>query len=180
MAYRYDTTRRQESELFPGVVFFMHKMTEGRRLELRSMLAAANRRIREILREQALIEKTDEDNRDTAKWLELNDEFDGIMMEQMNPVWIKWGLKKIEGLENDRDEPLTVEQWKEWPSALVNEVVQAIKAEAELNGQERKNSGSPTTSGGQEELSPKSSTAQPASGEDTGKDEIAHAISPVV
>jgi hypothetical protein len=133
-------------------------MTEGRRLDLRSKISEPNRRIREILKEQAAIEGQSEETRDSAKWLELQDEFDGLMLEKVNPAWLTWGLKRIDGLEVE-GKPLGVEDWKDWPSALFEEVIVAIKAESELNGTERKNSELPTTSGGQVDMSQKSLTA---------------------
>ncbi len=146
MAYKHETTRRVESELFEGVSFVLKKMTEGRRIQLRTLLNKHNIRIREILREQAAIEATSEETRDVPKWLELQEEFDSIMLEHINPTWIEWGVKMIDGLESDGN-PLTTAEWRDWPSALVAEVVAAVKAESELNGAERKNSELPTTSG---------------------------------
>lgn len=157
MSYKHETLRRHESTVFEGVTFYLHKMTEGRRLDLRSKVAEPNRRIREILKEQASIEQTPEDSKDAAKWLELQDEFDGLMLEKVNPSWLTWGLKRVDGLEVD-GKPLGVEDWKDWPSALFEEVIRAIKAESELNGTERKNSLLPTTSGQLEDTSQKSLT----------------------
>ena len=143
---KYETTKRIESALFPGVSIILRKMTEGRRIELRSLTSEANKRVREIMRAQAEIDKKPEDERDTTTWLELQDEFDGLRIGTINPVWIKWGVKQIEGLEVD-GRVLGVEDWKDWPSALTEEVLEAVNGESELNGTERKNSPSPTTSG---------------------------------
>ena len=149
-AHKYSTTSTFEPEDFPDVTVLLRKMTEGRRIELRKLIAEPNRRIREIIREQAALEVVPEETRDNARWLELQDEYDGIMVEKINPGWILWGVKQVEGLEVD-DRTLTVEDWKDWPSALFNEVLEAIKAETELNGAQRKNSPSPTTSGAPEQ-----------------------------
>ena len=138
MPHNYDTTRRVSSETFPGVSVVLKKMTEGRRIELRKLVAEPNRRVREILREQGTIEVESEEKRDMPKWLELQDEFEGIMVGTVNPAWIKWGVKQIEGLEVD-GRSLGVDDWMDWPSALFNELVSEVKEEAELNGAERKN-----------------------------------------
>lgn len=175
MPHKHDTTRRVGSEIFSGVSVVLKKMTEGRRLELRKLISEPNRRIREILREQANIEKEPEESRDMSKWLELQDEFDGIMIESINPAWITWGVKQIEGLEVD-GRSLGVDDWKEWPSALFDEVLTAVKGEAELNGAERKNSESPTTSGALVDLTPKDSTADSAGNEGGGESETADFI----
>ena len=159
--HKHETTRRFESELFPGVSVILRKMTEGRRIELRRLINEDNRRIRDILREQADIEKQPDESRNMARWLDLQDEFNGLLIEKVNPIWIKWGVKQVEGLEVD-GRALGAEDWENWPSALFTEVIDAVKAEAELNGIERKNLSSPTTFGAQGALSQKPSTAEAA------------------
>ncbi len=176
MAYKHETTRRHESKLFEGVVFYLNKMTEGRRVDFRARNAPHNKRIREILREQAALEKVEEAERDMARWLELQDEFDDIMISKINPEWILWGVKKIEGIESD-NKPLSVEDWREWPSALFDEVVTAVKGEAELQGSERKNFELRTTSGGQVDTNPNPLIAKSASAEDSGETVIAASTS---
>ena len=176
MGYKHDTTRRIDSEIFPGVSVVLRKMTEGRRLELRKLISEPNRRIREILREQANIEKEPEESRDMSRWLELQDSFDQLMIEAINPSWISWGVKQIEGLEVD-GRSLGVDDWKEWPSALFDEVLTAVKGEAELNGMQRKNLESATTSGALVDLIPKDSTADSAGNEGGGESETVAFIS---
>lgn len=83
--YNHNTANEFQSELFPGVNIILRKMTEGRRLELRKLIGEPNRKIRDILREQALLEKEPEETRDVHRWLTLQDEFDGLMLEQINP-----------------------------------------------------------------------------------------------
>lgn len=147
MAYKNITTRREESKEFPGVVFYLRKMTEGRRKELRRLINPVNARISEILREQDMIEAQPPEERDHLRFINLQDEFDGIFLEQSNPIWIRWGVKSIEGLESEDGQPLTVDDLDNWPSELYREILTAVKAEAELNGAERKNFESPTISG---------------------------------
>lgn len=174
MAYTHQTTRKFESVLFEGVVVELRKMTEGRRMDLRKRLQPHNTKCKDLLREIGAIEKAPEDQRDFVRYTELNDEFDQVQIEHINPEWLSWGVKKVEGLIVDgRD--LGVEDWRDWPSALFDEVLKAIKFEAELNGEERKNLESPTTSGAQEGGSQNSSTAQSADekGTGTGTDAIA-------
>ena len=158
----YSTTRRFESAEIPGVVVILKKMTEGRRLELRKLIGEPNKMIREILREQAAIEKMPEESRDMARWLELQDSFDQQMLENLNPAWIRWGVKQVEGLQLE-GKVLGVEELYDWPSMFFDEVLTAVKEEAELNGGERKNSESCTTSGEVVPIDQKPSTATSAS-----------------
>ncbi len=167
MPHNHETTRRFESETTPEVTLILRKMTEGRRIELRKIIADPNRRIRDILRSQSMIEQSPEEARDNLKWLELQDEFDEIMITTLNPSWVKWGIKQIEGLVVD-GKSLGVEDWQDWPSVLFDEALTVVKAEAELNGAERKNFALPTISGEQVVSSPQSSTAEIAEKRDGG------------
>jgi len=176
--YKHETTSRHESTVFEGVTFYLNKMTEGRRIELRAKIAEPNRRVRDILREQAEIEGMPEDTRDHARWLSLSDEYDELLLEKINPDWIVWGCKKVEGLEAD-GKPLDVADWKEWPSALFDEVLTAIRSEAELKGEERKNFELRSTSIKPGGLTPNPSTADSAGGEGSGEIAIAGSTSQV-
>jgi hypothetical protein len=146
MSYNHETIRKRESETCPGVTFFLQKMTEGRRLDIRHRIAEPNRRVLALLKEQTEIEKVDEAARDVHRYMELQEEFDSLMLEKINPEWIKWGVKKIDGLEAD-GKPLGVDDYLEWPSMLFSEVLDAVKSEAELNGAEKKPSPSHFISG---------------------------------
>jgi hypothetical protein len=177
--YRHETIRKFESQEFPGVVAYLFKMTEGRRSELRSKIAASNKQLRENMRQQGRLLKVPEGTQDEAAILELQDEFDRIVGEEINPAYITWGVKQISGLEVE-DIPLGVDDWKRWPSALFNEVLQAVKEESELEGGERKNSSLATTSGEPGAGSQKLSTVPSATKRDSGKIEIAELTTPIV
>ena len=58
--------------------------------------------------------------------------------------------------------------WKDWPSALFNEVLDLVKAESELNGVERKNSELRTISGEPAQFPPSPSTVKPVESTDGG------------
>lgn len=145
-------------------------------MELRKLIAQPNRRIREILREQEEIGRVPDETRDNAKWLELQDEFDEIMLTAINPAWVKWGVKQIEGLSVD-GKSLGLDDLLDWPSVFFDEVLTTVKLEAELNGAQRKNSLSRTTSGEPVDLSPNPSTASPAKEEAGGATETASSTS---
>ena len=177
--HRYDTTRRFESIALPGVSVVLKKMTEGRRLELRKLISEPNKRIRDIMREQVKLEKIPEVERDIPQYLDLMDEFDGIMIEKIDPAWITWGVKQVEGLVVD-GRTLGVEDWPEWPSSLFREVVDEVKSEAELNGAERKNSELRTISGEPVGSIQKPLTAVPAKSGDGGAVGTADSTLPIV
>jgi hypothetical protein len=167
MGYKHETTRRYESETFEGVTVFIYKMTEGRRADLRSRIAEYNAQMRDILREQDVLNKVPEEERDIPKLLELNDKFDGLQMK-ISPEWILWGVKSIEGLEAD-GRPLTVSEWTDWPSALFDEVLTKVREETELKGAQIKNSQLRTGFGEAGQAPPKSLTAESVERKDSGE-----------
>jgi hypothetical protein len=167
MGYKHETTRRYESETFPGVTVFIYKMTEGRRADLRARIADYNAQMRDILREQDALNKVPEEERDIPKLLELNDKFDELQMK-ISPQWILWGVKAVEGLEAD-GKPLTVGEWTDWPSALFDEVLTKVREETELKGAQIKNFPSRTTFGEAGQAPQRSSTAQSAEEKDSGE-----------
>jgi hypothetical protein len=130
------------------------------------------------MKEQALIESAPEETRDNARWLDLQDEFEAIYIEKINPEWVKWGVKKVEGLEVE-GKPLDVEDWAEWPSVLFNEAVMAVKDEAELNGAQKKILSLDSTLQAPVDGSLSSSTAPSAERKASGKAETAGPITPV-
>lgn len=166
MSHSYSSSRRRESELFPGVTFVLRRMSEGRRLELRKKLGPTNAKIREILREQGKLLELPADKQDADAIMLLQDSYDGIQIETMNPETVLWGCKAIEGLEVD-GKTLTLDDWPEWPSALFNEVLQAINDESQLNGaDEIKNLPLASTSGKPEVQKAESMTATTAGKKD--------------
>jgi hypothetical protein len=173
MAYKFITSRKFESEVCPGVVAHLFKMTEGRRSDLRAALAEVASRERDLFQELQALSQVAEDVRDMAKWVGLNTKLDALQLDEIQPTWIQWGLKSLEGLVSENDIPLTKDDWKKWPSALFKEIYRAIQVEAELDGAERKNSESPTTSGVVADGPPSSSTAASAEKKASGEDATA-------
>jgi hypothetical protein len=173
--YKHQTTRCVESELFPGVSVILKKMTEGRRMELRAVMGVPQKKIRDMRREQAIIEAQKEEIRDYPRWLDLQDEHEQLMTDAINPAWITWGVKQIEGLEVD-GKSLGVDDWKDWPSALFDEVLGFVQEEAQLNGSERKNSELPSTSKEPEAQTQSLSIVESAKNADSGEIETAVSI----
>lgn len=179
---KYSSQKRVQSQEMPEVTFILKKMTEGRRISLRQQMMPAQKASRDIMRKQSEIEVQirkgfeNDANFDTTAltttYNDLQDEFDDIIITKINPIWITWGLKGIEGLQVD-GKALAIEEWEEWPSGLVHEAVTAIRAEAELEGLERKNLPSPTTSGEQGAGSQSNLTVFPVNEKVGGEAEIA-------
>jgi len=170
--YKHQTTRCVESELFPGVSVILKKMTEGRRMELRTAMGVPQKKIRDMRREQAIIEAQKEEIRDYSRWLDLQEEHEQLLTAVINPAWITWGVKQIEGLEVD-GKSLGVDDWKDWPSALFDEVLGFVQEEAQLNGSERKNSELPSTLKELEAPIQSLSTVESVKSEDSGATETA-------
>ncbi len=146
----FTTSVRKESKTYPGVFYTLNKMSEARRANLRLRIAEPTAKIRNLIREMQKFESLPEEQitEDAlAKMTEIGDKIDVISAQDVDPQWLLWGLKKIEGLEID-DVPATPESLiDDGPPLLFDEIVDEIKKTAQLNGEEEKNSASPTTSG---------------------------------
>jgi len=87
-----------------------------------------------------------------------------IEHELLCPVWLHAGLARIEGAEDEDGNPLSIDDFIELaPQALVDEAYVLILLRARLNGDEAKNSDSPSTSGAAEVGEKTDSTAPSAS-----------------
>lgn len=155
MPYVFEPTVKVESKECAGVVFHVRRMTDGRKTALKKQLRETNSKLREIIRAQtkldAVISGDDKEASDEAqlKWIELQEEFDGLMESVVKPETIRWGIHAIEGLVTPQGTPLTMDDISSWPSVLVKEAMIFVNAEMELDGAERKNLLPPTTSGEQ-------------------------------
>jgi hypothetical protein len=144
---------RKESKTFPGVFYTLNKMSEARRANLRLRIAEPTSKIRNLLREMGKIEESyppTQENRPEAVMddlMKLADQMEELSASKINPEWLKWGCKKIEGLEIDGVEATPELLITDGPPILFAEIVDEIKRLAQLNGDEEKNSASPTTSG---------------------------------
>jgi signal recognition particle subunit SEC65 len=179
---KFQTTIRKESQKYPGVFYTLKKMSEGRRVALRLLIAEPTAEIRSILREMRHIEEQYPDFKErpehaTQQMFDLADRMDGITISKIDPFWLRWGLKELEGLEID-DQPADAELLiSDGPPGLFEEIVEAIKVLAQLNGEEEKNSESPTTSGEQEGGTTKNTSAEAASNSDTTETATAESTS---
>jgi hypothetical protein len=123
MPMRYESTVTIDSEVSEGVRFTIARMTFGRRIDLM-------RRVRQ-LSAQLEFEKAGPDVRDRLQASLLGAEIDEL--------YLRWGLKTIEGLELDGCEPSIDSLIALGPEALCREIIAAIKRECSLTEEERKN-----------------------------------------
>jgi hypothetical protein len=161
------TTRRVDSATCPGVVLHLRKLTEGRRSKLRESLAPHQGVLKNLVEQlQSVSDELAKDG-ETAqqllqKWSDLTEEFEAIQAETIGPIWIKWGIKHVEGLINENGEPMTLDDLFDWPSELYNEALAFIRGNTDMSEEDRGNSDSPTTSGGQVAPSQTLSVVPPA------------------
>jgi hypothetical protein len=135
--------------------------------------------MRDLMRQQGAYMKLPEDQQDGMTLVELQEKFDQVVAEELNPLYIEWGVQKISGLAI-RGQELEVKDWAEWPSALFEEILAATKSEAELNGGQRKNLQSRTDTGGPVPETPKPTSAEIAENEDSGKTATAFSTTPIM
>lgn len=181
----YVTTISNESKVFPGVTYVLNKMSEARRAQLRLRISEPTSRIRNLLREMANLEDRNPSTAENPRSEEVNnellmlsDKMEQISSDEINPQWLEWGLKSIDGIDIDGVPATLKTLLTEGPPALFQEIVNEIKRVAQLNGDEEKNSGSPTTSGELTGGETTSTSAVGANSSETTTLETAPSISP--
>jgi hypothetical protein len=127
----YESTKQVDSSECAGVRFTVYRMSFGRRLEL-------TRRVRELLGKLEFVRAGQGGSAEDAEA--------ALLAGEIDREYTRWGLASLEGLEID-GQPATPEDLIEkGPEGLVGEVLAAIRREAGLDGEERKNSASHSTS----------------------------------
>lgn len=127
----YESTLDVESRTHPGVRFFVRRMSFGKRLEL-------TRIVKDTLARLEYVEAGAGGVRDEAEAALLGAEVD--------KEYLRWGLVQVEGLYID-GAPATPDSLIEaGPEGLAIEALEAVRREAGLSEEERKNSESPSTS----------------------------------
>lgn len=159
----FTTTEKHESTAFPGVSFWVRRLTEGRRIELSMQVASVQTRIDALneeltpLRERlapklsaaeaakddpvefAEIEAALRADPDCSPFLSLTNRMLRIQSDELDPVYVRLFLARVEGLEID-DQPAKPAQWGEFPRALFVEILSAVKKELGLTVEEKKSS----------------------------------------
>jgi hypothetical protein len=122
-ALQYESVVSIDSKSTMGVRFAIHRISFGRRLDL-------SRRVRELSRRAEFL----------AAGTELNEKIEaGILAQEIDAMYLQWGLASIEGFIID-DEPATaVRLLEKGPVDLVREIVSAIKEQCGLSEAETKN-----------------------------------------
>lgn len=112
-----------ESTALPGVKFVLHRMSAARRLELLSRMGELASQLEMLRASDAL------DDRVRAEALRIC-----IDLE-----YLRWGLKELRGVAIDGIPAEAESLIERGPEALMKEIVDRIRAECELTGEERKN-----------------------------------------
>lgn len=122
-AVSYESVITIQSAAMPGVAFAINRISFGRRMEL-------SRLVREISKKAEFLEAG----------TELQERIEaGILAHEVDAMYLRWGLVKVEGLTID-GAPAAAEQLIDsGPEALTAEIVAAIKAQCGLSEAERKN-----------------------------------------
>jgi hypothetical protein len=113
-----------ESRAVPGVTFTIAKMSFGRRVELM-------RRVRELARRSEFL---------TASG-DAGEKMDGLLLQaEIERVYVRWGVKAVSGLAVDGVEASVELLAEAGPEELFREALAAVRREAGLKEEERKNS----------------------------------------
>jgi hypothetical protein len=151
--YIFQTTITVPSKVCPGVNIKLHKMTEDRRAAWQLALAEPNAKVRDLLDKIARLKDPDgKPLSDTAvpQIMQLNSELNVVLTSEKNPAILKWAVAGIEGLAiGHEDNPATLENWGQWPSDLVSEVLGLVDEGTVLSEAASKNSALPITPGNQ-------------------------------
>ena len=119
----YESSRRIESQIVPGVAFVIAKISFGRRIEL-------IRRVRELAAKCEFLTAGES----------VEEKLQGALLTaEIDRLYVSWGLLELIGLEVDGAGATPDLLAACGPEDLFREVVSAIKAECGLTEDERKN-----------------------------------------
>lgn len=127
----YESTQQVDSTECPGVRFTAYRMSFGRRLEL-------TRKVRELLGRLEFTRAGPSGPADDAEA--------ALLAGEIDREYVRWGLVSIEGLEIDGRPASPEDLIEKGPEKLVAEVLLAIRRQAGLDEEERKNYESLSTS----------------------------------
>jgi len=119
----YESVVRVESRSKPGVILTVARMSFSRRLELM-------RQIRDIASRLEF---------DQAGTGSLDQMDASILKIEIDKTYLAWGLKAVEGLELDGRQATPQMLLESGPECLVQEALEAVRAQAGLSEAERKN-----------------------------------------
>ncbi len=128
---RYDSALELASQRITGVTFQIGRMSFGRRLEL----------IRELKGWLGRLEFVSAGAAGPEQQAEA-----ALLAGEIDRIYLRWGLRRLMGLEIDGEEVTPESLLESGPEELVEEILQAIRREAGLSEAERKNFASPSIS----------------------------------
>jgi hypothetical protein len=112
-----------ESQVMPGICYRIARMSIGRRIDF-------TRRVRELGLKTKFLEAG----------ATLSDQLEASLLnQQINELYLQWGLVDIQGLLIDGKEATPESLIRIGPEPLCQEILTAIKAECYLSEEERKN-----------------------------------------
>jgi hypothetical protein len=122
-ACHYESVISIESKAVQGVTFAIHRISFGRRMEL-------SRRVRELSRKAEFLDAG----------TEMHEKIEAsILAQEIDAMYLHWGLLSIEGLIIDGEPATTEDLLEKGPEDLTREVVSAIKQQCGLSEPETKN-----------------------------------------
>ena len=142
---QYESSVEVDSQKLPGVRFTVERMSFGRRLELIRQLKELLGRLDFVLAANA---GGPEKQAEAA-----------LLVGEIDRIYLRWGLRKVDGLVMDGEEVTAESVIERAPEALIEEILQAIRREAGISPAEAKNSKSPFISS---ELNRPDGSATPA------------------
>ena len=120
----YESVCVIESRVMPGVRFTIARMSFHRRVELM-------RQIRELARRAEFL----------AAGLQPEDKMDAALVQaEIERLYVAWGLRSVSGLVVDGREADPATLSGDGPEELFREALAAVRAEAGLSEEQRKNS----------------------------------------
>jgi hypothetical protein len=154
---KFNRTKTFQSKLYPDVSFDVRAMTEGHRTNMMVAVAEPLAEVHDLSAEIETIRRqfprdensmipTDVDPKMAAEVYKLSDKIEVLKKSKIDPVYVKYGLADVRGVDDLRPEPSEGELRTAVPEDLYQEILQAVKTEVEMSPEERRNLSSPTTS----------------------------------
>jgi hypothetical protein len=119
----YESVKKVESAVTPGVTFTVARMSFGRRVELM-------RRVQELAKRMEFLEASDR----AGDQMEVT-----LLKAEVERLYLAWGLREVAGLQVDGAEATPELLAEAGPENLFREALAAVRAEAGLTEAERKN-----------------------------------------
>lgn len=120
---KYESRIERSSDLSPGVVFVIRRMSFGRRLKLIQQVRDLAQRAECLMAGTSPSEKLEA----------------AMLIGEIERKYVLWGLDEIRGLEIDGAEANPQTLIESGPEELIREALEFVKAETNLTEEARKN-----------------------------------------